>query len=168
MLQPSLAQGSDLDLIGKLLNDPSSTPTYSTSPLSLIPPLLSFGNLSDASASRCFQPALDGVIPPNEYLGLLQKILFPESVLEMRKWIFRPSDSQVWKSGRTKVVIAPSIKDGPTLFAEFQPVVVAHLMARIAQQCFNQQLKQAVGGYLRWGFKQEFILVMGVGSTEPF
>ena len=164
--QPSLAQGSDQGRIGDMLKNSSSKPTYTSSPLSLIPVLSSLNNLSDASAITCYQPTPDRIITQSEYLGLLQAIVVDEDALVMRKWIFRSDDTEMWQSGRCAVGIGPALIGGPPLYAEFQFVIVAHLMARIAQQCFKPP-RQSVGGYMRWGFKQEFLIVMGVGSTEP-
>jgi len=163
--QPGTISAHDLSWADYILDGPnisypipSTTLDYNSNSSILI-------SLSNLGPVRCFRnplPPAPTRFPPvifNDYWEALEKIVVEIDALSILSWTFKPNDRKTWTSNGCLITVGATPSTARTVSAVFQPVVVAHLAAKVAQECFRPG--QVLGGTVTFGDHQELIVALG-------
>lgn len=163
--QSRTPSADDLSWAESILDGPSVSSPRPFTTISSNSNLSSFINLSNLGPIHCFQnplapaPTIHPSIIAYDYLEALEKIVVSDDALRILSWNFGPSESMAWSSNRCRIAVGVPGSTARTVFAVFQPVVIAHLAAKLARVCF--QPGQVLGGHVAFGENLELNVVLG-------
>jgi hypothetical protein len=160
----------DPSWVEDVLNSPNLSLPDSSTTLGSKSNTSAFINAPNRGVIRCFAnppppaPTRHPSIMTNDYLDALEEIVVENDALNMVSWVFMPNERKTWSSNECRIAVwAPSYVQR-TVSGIFQPVVVSHLAAKIAQECFKPD--RILGGYVTFGEHQELTVVLGATRSN--
>lgn len=160
----------DPSWVEDVLNGPNLSSPGSSSTLWSKSNTSAFINAPNIGDIRCFAdplppaPSRHPSIVVNDYLNALEEIVVENDALSVVSWTFMPNERKTWTSNQCRIAVwAPSYVQR-TVSGVFQPVVVAHLAAKIAQECFKPG--RILGGYVTFGDYEELTVVLGATRSH--
>ena len=130
----------------------------------------SFSDLSTYGNIQCFQnppppaPPAFGPVITYDYLELLESLVVADDATRNTQKTFAPGDfKQITSGGCTLSVGVTPSQTASTIIARYRQTELAHVTAKIAQECLVAP-NSVLGGTLRFGPGLQLLVVLGASG----